>query len=111
MNTYDLIHLSDDEWGNETMKRIAMEHFASDPSCQFVEVYEHAGWFLGFRRDGSIWTTANDMAIGDNGPRPVAMRRSIRRGNECRVCDRPLEYDPGTGRGHCRNRCGLVGAA
>jgi len=59
---YDTIYLASNEWGNQVMQRIAEEHFRDNPDCEFVEVYEHAGWHLGFRRDGSIWCTANDAA-------------------------------------------------
>ena len=79
--TYDQIHLADDEWDSGTMARIAAEHFDTHPACQFVLVYEHAGWFLGYRRDLTIWTTANDCAVLDGGPRPerwsgVCIRRN-----------------------------------
>jgi len=67
---YDIVHLGDKEYGNELMRKVAEEWFAAHSSCNFVEVYEHAGWFLGFRRDGSIWSTANDQAHMDSGPRP-----------------------------------------
>ena len=59
---YCLIHLADDEWGNRFMDQVAREYFAEQPECMFVEVYEHAGWFLGFRKDMSIWATANGEA-------------------------------------------------
>jgi hypothetical protein len=70
-NDYALIHLADDEWGNQTMECIAREFFDEHPDCNFIEVYEHAGWHLCWRRDGSIWGTANDMAKLDGGPRPT----------------------------------------
>lgn len=57
-----IIYLADHEWGNQLMYQVAMEWFAEHPACQFVEVVEHAGWHLGFRRDGGVWCTANDMA-------------------------------------------------
>jgi hypothetical protein len=69
-DNYHCIHLAINEWGNEVMRKIAMEYFENNPVLQFVEIYEHAGWYLGFRRDGSIWSTANDMAVLDHGPRP-----------------------------------------
>ena len=59
---YTIIMLAGDEWGNQTMEEVAREYFLAHPDCQFVSVHEHAGWYLGFRRDGSIWSTANDMA-------------------------------------------------
>lgn len=62
---YLCVHLGDKEWGNETMARVAAEHFAADPSLTVVEVYEHGGWFLQYRRDGRIVGTANDMARFD----------------------------------------------
>ena len=62
---YDMIYLEDNEWGNETMRRVCEEHFSQNPNCQFIECHEHGGWWLGFRRDGSVWSTANDMAQFD----------------------------------------------
>jgi len=59
---YTMVFLGDKEWGNETMARVADEWFAENPGEEFVYVYEHAGWYLGFRRDGSVWCTANDCA-------------------------------------------------
>jgi hypothetical protein len=79
--TYASIHLADDEWGNETMFAVAEEFFREHPEEDFVEVYEHAGWFLGYRRDGSIWNTANDMATLNvpypqpTGPSGIVIRR------------------------------------
>ena len=61
--TYDSIHLGHEEWGSATMRSLAKEHFAENPDCAFVEVHEHAGWYLGFRRDGSTWLSANDRAV------------------------------------------------
>lgn len=66
-----MIYLADNEWGNETMWKVAQEWFAEHPDCHFVEIHEHAGWYLGFRRDGGVWCTANDMARC-NGPFPPA---------------------------------------
>jgi hypothetical protein len=45
------------------MEHLAQHHFAQHPDCQFAEVYEHGGWFLGYRRDLTIFSTANDRAI------------------------------------------------
>lgn len=59
---YAVIHLADDEWGNDVMFAVAQEFFQENPDEDFVEVYEHGGWFLGYRRDGSVWNTANDLA-------------------------------------------------
>ena len=67
--TYDYVFLADDEWDNETMQRVAQEWFAEHPDCQFVLVYEHAGWELGFRRDMTVWGSANDGARCP-GPKP-----------------------------------------
>jgi hypothetical protein len=76
-----LIHLADNEWGNETMRDVARQYFDEQPECNFVEVYEHGGWYLGFRRDDSTWCTANDMAVLNKPkPRPTKMERVIRRG-------------------------------
>ena len=80
---YAIIHLADDEWNNETMRRVASEYFADHPECQFVEVYEHAGWFLGIRRDGSTWSSANDSArLTVPRPQPKTAERVIRRGED-----------------------------
>lgn len=77
---YDTINLAPDEWGNETMRQIAEEHFAKFPDVQFVEVHEHGGWWLGYRRDGSIWSTANDAAALDSKARPTHFSgRNVRR--------------------------------
>ena len=78
---YVTIHLADDEWGNEKMRQVADGYFQQHPDCQFVHVCEHAGWHLGFRRDGSIWTTANDMAdMRDCYPQPaLGCQETIRR--------------------------------
>ena len=57
-----MVYLADDEWDSETMKQIAAAWFVDHPACEFVEVHEHAGWWLGYRRDLTIWTTANDAA-------------------------------------------------
>ena len=78
---YDTIHMADNEWGNTLMEQIAAVWFANHPQCQFVLIHEHAGWSLGFRRDMSIWTTANDMAVLKPGPRPTAVDHVCRR--EC----------------------------
>lgn len=80
---YCQIHLDWDEWGNELMEQVAMEYFRAEPSCQFVLVHEHAGWCLGWRRDGSIWGTANDSARPDGGAMPEGgVERVIRRETE-----------------------------
>ena len=78
---YTLIFLACNEYGNENMRAIAAEFFHLNRFQQFVYVCEHGGWFLGFRRDLSIWTTANDVAIlTDPQPQPTGWNgRSIRR--------------------------------
>ena len=58
-----LIHLADNEWGNEIMREVADEWFAAHPECMFAWVYEHAGWSLTFHRTGEVVGTANDMAV------------------------------------------------
>jgi len=50
------------ERGNDLMKQVAMEAFASDASLDAVQVNEHAGWYLTFLRDGTVIGTANDQA-------------------------------------------------
>ena len=68
---YDVIHLGPAEWGGDKMREVAEAHFAANLNCDYILVHEHAGWYLGYRRDGSIWGTANDAAITDGGPRPT----------------------------------------
>ena len=60
---FDMIHLADNEWGCETMEQVARDWFADHSLCQFVEVHEHGGWWLTYRRDLSICGTANDCAV------------------------------------------------
>ena len=55
-------HLADNEWGNELMRKVAMERFEKDPSLDIVEVNEHAGWSLSYTKTGMIVGSANDMA-------------------------------------------------
>ena len=50
------------EWGNDLMRQVASEAFATDPSLDAVQVNEHGGWYLTFLRDGTIVGTANDQA-------------------------------------------------
>lgn len=81
---YDIVHLADNEWDDgTTMETVADEWFRQHPECQFVMIREHAGWCLGFRRDGSIWSTANDMAVlrkpnpkPTSGPRLICRRQT-----------------------------------
>lgn len=85
---YDIINLAGDEWGNETMRRVAREHFEANADCIFCEIREHAGWHLSFRRDLSIWGTANDRAVFDKPwPRPAywSDRHIIRTTNALRT--------------------------
>lgn len=76
---YAQVCLGDDEWGNQLMQQVAEQFFADNPSCMFVQMIEHAGWALGFRRDGSIWSTANDMAVLKPGARPKQLAYLVRR--------------------------------
>ena len=89
---YDWIFLADDEWGSDTMREIAEAHFAEHPELDFVEVHEHAGWFLGYHRSGAIVSTANDSAVLSKDAqeirdrhRQVQLRHVIRRQHERRV--------------------------
>lgn len=76
---YDYVFLADSEWDNETMRQVALDWFNKHPDCEFVLVYEHAGWELGFRRDLTCWASANDCAR-ITGPRPTGhCRTSYRR--------------------------------
>jgi len=52
-----------DQWGNRTMQRLAEQAFRDFPEAELVRVIEHAGWFLVFRRDGSVVHSANDCAV------------------------------------------------
>src|SRR5271166_1672001 len=60
------IFMGPNEWGNELMRQLAREAFATDASLDAVQVNEHAGWFLTFLRDGTIVGTANDQAHLDD---------------------------------------------
>ena len=83
MTTYDIVSLADNEWGNQIMREVAQEWFARHPHCEFVEVREHAGWWLGYHRSGEVIGTANDCAVMRNDrPRPdtfsgVSHRRPV----------------------------------
>jgi hypothetical protein len=69
---YDMVFLADNEWGNTIMREIAGEWFRDHPDCNFVWVYEHAGWSLVYHRSGQIVGTANDAAImNPNRPKPT----------------------------------------
>lgn len=84
-DTYDIIHLSNSEWGNEFMEKVAREWFEDNQTVQFVEVHEHGGWWLGYRRDMSIWSTANDAAhLNQPLPRPSRYSgATVRRVDQC----------------------------
>jgi len=56
------IFLGPNEWGNDLMRQVAREAFATDASLDAVQVHKHAGWYLTFLRDGTIVGTANDLA-------------------------------------------------
>jgi hypothetical protein len=56
------IQLAANEWGNETMSRVANEYFASHADIDVIEISEHGGWYLTYLRDGTIVGTANDIA-------------------------------------------------
>ena len=61
--TWDLIRCTSTQYNNVVMKALAMRHFYENPDCQFVWVWEHGGWDLGFRRDGSIFRSANEAGV------------------------------------------------
>lgn len=73
--TIATIRMRDDEWSSQEdgriMENIAQEYFENHPDKAFVEVYEHAGWWLVFNRELRIVGTANDMARCE-GPYPTA---------------------------------------
>ena len=80
MSGYVNIQLADDEWGTPLMEKVAEEFFAEHQDVEFVHVREHAGWALGFRRDGSIWSTANDeAALSTPLPQPTNFLYSVMR--------------------------------
>jgi hypothetical protein len=56
------IFLGPNEWGNDLIRHVVMEAFASDDSLDVVQVNEHAGWYLTFLRHGTVVGTANDQA-------------------------------------------------
>lgn len=87
--TYDIVHLADNEWGNEVMQEIAEQWFREHPDTNYVEVIEHAGWRLGYRRDMSICASANDCAVLSPGSQPTEFS-----GFECR---RPVIESGGHG--------------
>ena len=60
------IFLGPNEWGNDLMRQVAREAFATDASLDAVEVHEHGGWYLTFLRDGTVVGTSNDQAHLDD---------------------------------------------
>jgi hypothetical protein len=58
-----LVFLAPDEWGSEKMREVAEYYFSARPEIDVVQVYEHAGWFLAWNREGLCVGTANDAAI------------------------------------------------
>jgi len=56
------VYCKSNEWGNEIMQKKAQDVFMRYPDVEIVYVWEHAGWFLVFRRDMEIIGTANDRA-------------------------------------------------
>lgn len=70
--SYDVVRCSHRQWELAMMRALARLHFDVHPECNFVRVQEHAGWFLGWTRDGQIWSTANGHAyIDPSVPRPT----------------------------------------
>jgi hypothetical protein len=57
-----IVQLARDEWGNQKMREVARETFEDFPEADFVEVSEHAGWFLQWNRAEVCVGTANDAA-------------------------------------------------
>ena len=96
---YDSIQVAENEWGSGIMREIAEEWFAAHPSCNFVEVREHGGWFLGYHRSGQIISTANDMAVlPKDRPRPThfsgcSYRRPVLM-PDCREVNTLAQYKP-----------------
>lgn len=60
------IHLANDEWGSDLMRKVAEDYLASTSNpYAVVTVHEHAGWFLEFAKLNGrtiVVGTANDMA-------------------------------------------------
>jgi len=81
--SFDIVHVAENEWDHEdgACKRAAREHFEAYADAKFVLVDEHAGWFLGYRRDLTIWCTANDRAtLEQPSPKPTRYSgRTVRR--------------------------------
>lgn len=60
--TYAELHMPQGVYGGEAMQAAARAFFEAHSELQFVLVHEHGGWHLGYRRDLTIWCTANDQA-------------------------------------------------
>ena len=56
------VYMANHEWGNELMRQLAQETFKEFPNADVVEVVEHGGWWLMFRRDMAVVGSANDCA-------------------------------------------------
>ena len=97
--TYDMVYLAENEWGNQIMREVAEQWFRDHPACQFVQIYEHAGWWLAFHR-GDLETigTANTEAImRPDRPRPTdwsgqSHRRQVRSGAERLTVESLAQY-------------------
>src|SRR5208283_3602230 len=74
------ISLGPSEWGNDLMRQVAREAFATDASLDAVQVNEHAGWYLTFLRDGTVVGTANDQAHLDETD-PERLDTDVREGD------------------------------
>lgn len=70
LSRYDIVRCGDYQYGNVLMEWLAFHHFRMNPDCAFVEVWEHGGWMLGWRRNGTIWNTANNTAVLPEGEIP-----------------------------------------
>ena len=103
--TYDIVHLAENEWSNTIMREVAEQWFKDHPDCQFVQIYEHAGWWLAYHRaDLECIGTANTAAVmRPDRPRPtdfsgVEQRREVRARFEGRnvesLADYAASYDP-----------------
>lgn len=75
-----MVFLADDEWGNETMDRIARETAANLPEVDAIEVLEHGGWYItyGNLHDGgelaTLGTASQPVCMNE---RASAWRRMI----------------------------------
>lgn len=76
-----VIHLADNEYGNEKMDEVAQEYFRKHPDIPnlIVDVREHGGWWLQYARCGTVVGTANDAALfGPNGAKLRAQLATCR---------------------------------